>query len=61
MPFDHTPVLLDECLQGLNIRPDGTYMDGKRIPAGVDVPFHRGHKLGIGSAEDQVFTLHSLH
>ena len=50
---------------GVTVRDEnssnGTYMDGKRIPAGVDVPFHRGHKLGIGSAEDQVFTLHSLH
>ncbi len=24
----HIPVLLDECIEGLNIRPDGTYVDG---------------------------------
>ena len=24
----HRPVLLDECIQALNIRPDGTYLDG---------------------------------
>ncbi len=23
----HTPVMLDECIEGLNIRPDGTYVD----------------------------------
>ena len=26
--FYHKPVLLDECLQGLAIRPDGVYVDG---------------------------------
>ena len=26
--FTHRPVLLDECIQGLNIRPDGVYLDG---------------------------------
>ena len=40
---------------------NGTYIDGKRIAPGVDVPFHRGHKLGIGSADKQVFSLHSIH
>ena len=23
----HLPVMLDECIEGLNIRPDGTYVD----------------------------------
>ncbi len=27
-PLDHHPVLLKEVLQGLNIRPDGVYVDG---------------------------------
>ncbi len=27
MVFHHLPVLLDECLDGLNIRPDGAYLD----------------------------------
>lgn len=27
MDFHHLPVLLDECLNGLNIRPDGFYLD----------------------------------
>ena len=26
--FHHVSVLLDECLEGLNIRPEGTYVDG---------------------------------
>jgi len=26
--FKHTPVLLKECLEGLNIKPDGIYVDG---------------------------------
>lgn len=28
MEFKHKSVLLDECLEGLNIRPDGVYTDG---------------------------------
>lgn len=27
MEFSHKSVLLDECIEGLNIRPDGTYID----------------------------------
>ena len=26
--FSHRSVLLDECIEGLNIKPDGTYIDG---------------------------------
>ena len=51
--------------RGVTVRDEnssyGTFMDGKRITAGEDVPFHRGHKLGIGSAGEQVFSLHSIH
>lgn len=28
MEFSHKPVLLQECIDGLNIRPDGIYVDG---------------------------------
>ena len=28
MEFTHQPVLLHECIEGLNIRPDGIYVDG---------------------------------
>ncbi|MDO4355779.1 MAG: 16S rRNA (cytosine(1402)-N(4))-methyltransferase RsmH [Clostridia bacterium] len=34
MEFHHLPVLLNECLDGLNIRPDGVYMDGTLGGAG---------------------------
>ena len=34
MEFSHRPVLLDECIQGLNIRPDGIYVDGTLGRAG---------------------------
>lgn len=32
--FTHRPVLLDECIQGLNIHPDGIYLDGTLGRAG---------------------------
>lgn len=32
--FSHIPVLLEECLDGLNIKPDGTYVDGTLGGAG---------------------------
>lgn len=28
MAFTHIPVLCEECMQGLNIKPDGIYLDG---------------------------------
>ncbi len=34
MEFHHVSVLLEECLEGLAIRPDGTYMDGTAGGAG---------------------------
>ena len=32
--FTHRPVLLEECIQGLKIRPDGVYLDGTLGRAG---------------------------
>ena len=32
--YSHRPVLLDECIEGLNIRPDGIYVDGTLGRAG---------------------------
>lgn len=32
--FTHRPVLLDECIEGLNIKPDGIYLDGTLGRAG---------------------------
>lgn len=34
MEFTHRSVLLDECIEGLNIRPDGIYLDGTLGRAG---------------------------
>ena len=34
MAFGHKPVLLDECLDALNIKPDGIYLDGTLGRAG---------------------------
>ena len=28
MEFAHIPVMLEECIQGLNLKPDGVYFDG---------------------------------
>ena len=39
MDFKHTPVLFEECMKGLDIRPGGTYVDGTLGGA--------GHSLGI--------------
>lgn len=34
MEFSHIPVMLEECLEGLDIRPDGIYVDGTAGGAG---------------------------
>ena len=34
MEFSHIPVMLEECIEGLNIRPDGIYVDGTAGGAG---------------------------
>ena len=34
MEYTHKPVLLDECIEALNIRPDGVYVDGTLGRAG---------------------------
>ena len=41
MDFKHVPVLYEECLEGLAIKPDGIYVDGTLGGA--------GHAFGIGS------------
>lgn len=39
--YGHRPVLLDECLQALNIRPDGIYIDGTLGRAGHSLEIAR--------------------
>lgn len=34
MEFKHIPILLNECIEGLNIKPDGVYIDGTLGGAG---------------------------
>ena len=34
MKFNHKPVMLEECIQGLNIRENGIYVDGTLGGAG---------------------------
>ena len=41
MDFKHTPVLFEECMEGLRIRPGGTYADGTLGGA--------GHSAGIAA------------
>ena len=44
--FDHVSVLLDECIEGLNIKPDGIYVDGTLGGAGHSC--HIAEKLTTG-------------
>ena len=44
--FHHVSVLLDECIEGLNIKPDGIYVDGTLGGAGHS--FHIAEKLTTG-------------
>lgn len=41
MEFSHIPVLLDECISGLNICPDGIYVDGTAGGAGHSLEIAR--------------------
>ena len=44
--FNHRSVLLDECIEGLNIKPNGIYVDG--TAGGGGHSFHIASKLGEG-------------
>ena len=41
MKFNHKPVLLEECIENLNIRPDGIYIDGTLGGAGHSSEIYR--------------------
>lgn len=52
MEFNHKPVLLNECIEGLNINPDGIYVDGTMGGAGhsskiIEKLSDRGMLIGI--------------
>lgn len=46
MPFEHISVLLNECIEGLNIKPDGIYLDG--TAGGGGHSFRIAEKLTTG-------------
>ena len=57
LEFKHKPVLLDECIEGLNINPDGIYVDGTLGGAGhsrviASCLSKKGILIGIDRDED---------
>ncbi len=56
MEFSHKSVLLDECIEALNIRPDGIYLDGTLGGAGHSYEIARRLTTGrlIGVDRDEV-------
>lgn len=58
MEFNHTSVLLNECIEGLNIKPDGIYVDGTMGGAGhssvIAKALKTGRLVGIDQDEDAI-------
>lgn len=57
MNFEHKPVLLQECIEGLNIKPDAIYIDGTMGGAGHSVEIvkrlsNNGELIGIDRDEE---------
>ena len=57
MEFKHKPVLLKECIEGLNIKPDGVYVDGTIGGAGHSLEIvkrlsKKGLLIGIDRDEE---------
>ena len=57
MKFKHKPVLLNECIEGLKIKPDGIYVDGTLGGAGHSKEIlkrlsSKGLLIGIDRDED---------
>ena len=57
MEFSHKPVLLNECIEGLKIKPDGIYVDGTLGGAGHSIEIlkklsKKGMLIGIDRDED---------
>lgn len=53
MTFSHIPVMLNECLEGLEIRPEGVYIDGTAGGAGHSAEIARRLTTGRLLALDQ--------
>ena len=60
MEFNHKPVLLNEVINGLNIKPDGIYVDGTLGGAGHSIEIlkniPKGLLIGIDRDEDALKT-----
>lgn len=59
MEFKHTSVLLDECIEGLNIKPNGIYVDGTLGGGGHSYQIAKrlskdGRLFGIDQDEDAI-------
>lgn len=59
MDFNHKPVMLWECIQGLNIKPDGIYVDGTLGGAGHSTEIanrisEKGLLIGIDRDEEAI-------
>lgn len=58
LSYGHRPVLLNECLEGLNIRPHGVYVDGTLGRAGHSLEIARrltdGRLIGIDRDETAI-------
>lgn len=59
MEFEHRSVLLDECIEGLNIKPNGIYVDGTLGGAGHSSEIvkrlnRNGKLIGIDQDEDAI-------
>lgn len=57
MNFEHKPVLLNECIEGLNIKPNGIYVDGTLGGAGHSIEIikklsNEGLLIGIDRDEE---------
>lgn len=57
MKFEHKPVMLNECIEGLNIKEDGIYVDGTLGGAGHSSEIiknlcERGRLIGIDQDKD---------
>ena len=61
MKFEHKPVLLNECIEGLNINPEGIYVDGTLGGAGHSIEIlkklsEKGMLIGIDRDEEALKT-----
>ena len=60
LEFRHKPVLLDECIKGLNIKKDGIYVDGTLGGAGHSekIAQNLSKDFGCLTRQDKLFFMH---